>query len=253
MNEKQKIVDAGDLRKYRTELPNIYDDADLDVYEFRLLAHYKRVGTCTESTKTTARKCHMSTGKITEGRRSLSIKKWISVLRVDLEGNNYSYSITVLDRWLENFQRYSPSLHADPPHQVNAPPSPGERPPSPGETKKEPFKKEPIEEGSAGKSRDPRSTHPAILAIREVTSRYPSKDVYDLLIRAIGETPNIQDLKTCFEAWRAKDWKPTNYGWVTEWYVSGIPANGHNGNGQVNGSGAMARVIAKMEAVNGNH
>ena len=45
-SENQQLYDAGDLRKYRIELPNLYDDADLDPYEFRLLAHYKRVGTC---------------------------------------------------------------------------------------------------------------------------------------------------------------------------------------------------------------
>ena len=59
-DDQQHIYDDSDLRKYRIELPNLYDDADLDPYEFRLLAHYKRVGRCTEGTRTTAAKCHMS-------------------------------------------------------------------------------------------------------------------------------------------------------------------------------------------------
>ena len=55
-DEQQEIHDDSDLRKYRIELPNLYDDSDLDVYEFRLLAHYKRVGRCTEGSKATGKK-----------------------------------------------------------------------------------------------------------------------------------------------------------------------------------------------------
>jgi len=44
-------------------LPNLADDSELDVYAFRLLAHYQRVaglaGTCAESTATTAARCRM--------------------------------------------------------------------------------------------------------------------------------------------------------------------------------------------------
>ena len=66
-----EIQDDSDLRKYRIELPNLYDDSDLDPYEFRLLAHYKRVGTCTESTKTTAKKCKMSPRQVSSKRQVL--------------------------------------------------------------------------------------------------------------------------------------------------------------------------------------
>lgn len=76
---------------------------------------------------------------------------------------------------------------------------------------------------------DPRSSHPAIVALHEIMGRYPKKEVYDQLIRVIGETPNMADLKACFEAWTIKGWRPDNYTWVTEWYVSGIPAAGKNG------------------------
>src|SRR5512139_2733246 len=103
-DEPQQIEDASDLRKYRIELPNLYDDAGLDPYEFRLLAHYKRVGTCTESTRTTGRKCKMSLGQVSAKRASLHDKGFIVMTVVPLKDTeSYSYSIVVTDRWKENF------------------------------------------------------------------------------------------------------------------------------------------------------
>lgn len=130
-DRQQEIHDASDLRKYRTELPNLYDDADLDPYEFRLLAHYKRVGTCTEGTQTTATKCHMSMGQVSQKRQSLHDKGFIIMKKVylDDEHKTYSYRITVVDKWRENFERYYD------PSRGETPLSGSERPPSPRETK----------------------------------------------------------------------------------------------------------------------
>ena len=105
--DAQVISDASDLRKYRTELPNLYDDADLDVYEFRLLAHYKRVGQCTEGLETTARKCHMSEGKVSQVRQSLADKGFIQLQRIEMDESRYRFVVIVVDRWVENFARYS--------------------------------------------------------------------------------------------------------------------------------------------------
>lgn len=116
-----EIQDDGDLRKYRIELPNLYDDSDLDPYEFRLLAHYKRVGNCTEGSKTTGRICRMSSSQVSVKRMALRKKGFIRMQRVQLPDNQYSYRITVIDRWLENFKKYSKSV----------PPSPPDTPPSP--------------------------------------------------------------------------------------------------------------------------
>lgn len=143
----QIINDLSDLRKYRTELPNLYDDADLDVYEFRLLSHYKRVGRCTESTSTTAKKCKMSTGMVSQSRQSLAVKGWITLEKVEIP-EGFSYVINVVDRWIENFAQYSGSnieqiksmLDYISSSRSEATPSPHEATPSPHETKKEPIK-----------------------------------------------------------------------------------------------------------------
>ena len=130
-NENQQVYDAGDLRKYRIELPNLYDDADLDPYEFRLLAHYKRVGTCWESTATTAAKCKMSVGKVSEARRSLQDKGFINIQ--DEPSDYGTIQITVKDVWAQNFEKYAQRSHSE--HDR----SPHERRRSPHETKKEPI------------------------------------------------------------------------------------------------------------------
>jgi hypothetical protein len=107
-DEQQEIHDDSDLRKYRIELPNLYDDSNLDVYEFRLLAHYKRVGRCTEGLKTTAKKCKMSQAQVSEKRKALHEKGFIVMNQKPLPDNKgYSYVIFVVDKWLENFEKYS--------------------------------------------------------------------------------------------------------------------------------------------------
>ena len=154
--DHQTVIDRSDLRKWRIELPNLYDDADLDPYEFRLLAHYKRVGTCTEGLATTARKCHMSVGQASEKRRSLADKGWIQMTEVSTP-RGPGFQIEVVDVWEDNFAHYStrrrntPSPSEASPHQVKAPlttrndASPGEIYPSPGETKNQPVKNQPIQ------------------------------------------------------------------------------------------------------------
>jgi len=155
----QKIIDQSDLRKYRTELPNLYDDMGLDPYEFRLLAHYKRVGNCYESVATTAKKCCMSVGMVSKTRRALA-EKGIIVIDDNPRGTS---TITVVDVWEQNFERYSgrsPHERERSPHERERSPHERERSPheqgrSPHETKKEPIKKEPIKKVSRERERTP--------------------------------------------------------------------------------------------------
>lgn len=145
MSEEQVIRDPSDLKKYRTELPNLYDDADLDVYEHRLLCHYKRVGECTEGLETTAQKCKMSEGKVSEVRQALADKGWITLQRVEMDKGRYRFIVRVVDRWIENFAKYSgfsakeisSQLKKASPSPHEGIPSPREASPSPREGKKE--------------------------------------------------------------------------------------------------------------------
>jgi DnaD/phage-associated family protein len=139
--DAQVIIDASDLRKYRTELPNLYDDSELTVYEFRLLAHYKRVGKCTEGLETTSQKCRMSASQASETRQSLADKGFIRLEKVPMDQGRYRYNVQVIDRWIENFARYSGLSEQEIAKQLkNASHSPHEGSPSHSEGKKELFK-----------------------------------------------------------------------------------------------------------------
>jgi hypothetical protein len=104
---EQSFVDDGDLRKYRTELPNMADD-ELDPFQYRLYGHYKRVcgaagGECYESVRTTAEKTKMSNEKVISTRQWLADNGWITI---DPRAKG-TFLITITDRWGENFVRYS--------------------------------------------------------------------------------------------------------------------------------------------------
>ncbi len=92
----------GPPRKYFTMLPNLYDDAGLTVYEFRLLAHYCRRENCWESLRTTAEICKMSKSQVARARNSLVE---IGLVRM-AKGEHGTYNITVVDKWAENSEVY---------------------------------------------------------------------------------------------------------------------------------------------------
>lgn len=104
----QEIIDNSDLRRYRTELPNMADD-DLDPYQYRLYAHYKRWcgangGHCNESVRQTAKVCRMSATKVIDTRQWLHENGWIELSQNPITG---AYTIQITDRWPENFARYA--------------------------------------------------------------------------------------------------------------------------------------------------
>jgi hypothetical protein len=221
----QQINDPSDLRKYRIELPNLYDDSDLDPYEFRLLAHYKRVGTCTESTRTTGTKCHMSPAQVSVKRKSIRDKGFIVMQEVPLKKEGeFSYSITVVDMWLENFKKYSErslskqerSPHKQSVHSVKQ---------RSNHIKKEPIKKI----GATPKA----NTYPELVTFREVTKRYPNEanwqDVIDAFLKInlrLGKDATKEDLLPFYKFWTGKGYNPSGLGWL-EWAIKGeTPANG---------------------------
>ena len=105
--EENQEIRASDLKKYRTEIPNLYDDSDLDPFAFRLLVHYCRRGSCWESIRTTAATCKMSHQSVIKYREELAKAGWIEIERCD-EG----VVITVVDKWQMNFGRYATKVVA---------------------------------------------------------------------------------------------------------------------------------------------
>lgn len=73
--------------------------------------------------------------------------------------------------------------------------------------------------------------HPAIECFRAVTGRFPVKSQWAEIARVLGGDPDQPRLRRCFVAWEGKGFKPTNLGWLYEWYVDGIPKGPPNGHG----------------------
>ena len=122
--DTQEIIDDGDLRKYRTEIPNMADD-ELDPFQMRLYVHYKRACGAygrgyVESVRTTAGITQMSVGKVVSTRQWLHDNGWIvAAAQPDRDG---SYMVRIVDRWAENFAKFAPkraNAAADGVHQVN--------------------------------------------------------------------------------------------------------------------------------------
>jgi len=164
-DESLEIRDEGTTDRYFHVMLNLADDM-LDPYEYRLLGHYRRVCgaknvPCTEGTRTTAERCKMSTGKVSETRKKLAAEGWI---RITGEGNRTV--VTLVDRMSENVARYSGEKDRSPDerspdeqpskrrnvHRMNVSfttrtkRSPHERKRSSGEQKKKHIKKQPVKE-----------------------------------------------------------------------------------------------------------
>jgi hypothetical protein len=98
---------------------------------------------------------------------------------------------------------------------------------------------------------DPRSSHPAIQAVRELTGYFPAKLAYDDVIATLGEHFDMGKLRACAVAWSKVTKNMMNLTWLFEWYVSGIPSkNGGNGNGQKRVVGAASPVPGKYSRFN---
>lgn len=103
----QHIHDKGKIDRYFHLMLNMADD-DLDVYEYRLLGHYRRWCGANgepfeESTRKTAKQCRMGVATVSRTRRKLAEKGWI-VLHETEEGK---ISVILVDRMAENVARYS--------------------------------------------------------------------------------------------------------------------------------------------------
>ena len=227
----QHVKDDGDLRKYRTELPNMADD-ELDPYQYRLYAHYKRVcgangGTCWEGRAKTADTCKMSEGMVTKTRAWLANNGWIHLERGD--NQNDTYNITIIDRWSENMTRYSDrsSCGDDRSHGVTT----GRHVVT---QRSNSFKNKPIKKNNREATpppaapKEPTTTeHPFIAVYREVFRRYPNKAQMVQLAKLIVTPPGLEQWQTACSAWLMAGYKPDNLRGILDWYRDGVPERGN--------------------------
>lgn len=110
-DEQTLVVDCGDLKKYRTELPNLLDDSSLSPRAVRLYLRYKRVagdkGACWQSIRTLAKTIPgMSVGSVVSARDELVSKKWVKLGTVNIDGE-VKPAVFIVDVWGVNFQKYA--------------------------------------------------------------------------------------------------------------------------------------------------
>ena len=254
MNEEQIISDPSDLKKYRTELPNLYDDAELDVYQFRLLAHYKRVGRCTEGLETTAKKCGMSEGKASETRAALADKGWIALQRVSMDKGRYRYIVTVNDRWIENFAKYSGLTVEEIAEQIkNASPSPREPIPSPREASPSPRegKKELLKNLKTLSHADfakmtvqEAREVPTLKMYATATEFFPGSVVWEYVHNFIVSNNLTEDqIKAAAIAWSLRGYRKENVEGILQWALDGVQ---QKGKGAKNGNAGRTKGLSNQ-------
>lgn len=207
---------GNDLRKYRTEMPNIVDDMGLDPYSFRLYVHLRRVvgseGKCWQNTKTLAKTCSMSAGKISDAKKILVRH---NLIRVEERDHDESDVITVLNIWPQNFEHFSAMKESDPVHHMNTPVHHMNTPRSPHELKKEPItKNKPKEEKGDSATAPKPSDHPAVQAYRDTFLRFPPK----AQMKAIAEVdPDFGNWVRAVREWNLRGYNPINIKGMLEW------------------------------------
>lgn len=164
MNPGNKIIDSGDLRKYRAEIPNIIFVLGLTPFELTLYVYLKRVagdgGVCFKANDTIAEETNMSAGMVSKVKESLKRRHLLlknkPLIVVEEEpnprGGKPLHHIRLVNIWADNFayfgqQASSQDELASSPHERAS--SHGEVASSPHEVKKEPREERTHEEVGA--------------------------------------------------------------------------------------------------------
>ena len=69
----------------------------------------------------------------------------------------------------------------------------------------------PAPQAPAGKPADGRMNHPAVIMVKNLTGRFPPKDLWDRIIREIRGKPDIEFFRASWEIWRSVGGNPQNF------------------------------------------
>lgn len=166
------VGDEGDLRKYRTEIPNLVLEMDLTPYQLALYIHLKRTagndGKCWKAVRRLASETGISRSEISRARQVLQEKGLIEVHQP--KDPTKATEVTIVDVWEKNMVHFA---HVSP-HGTRRGLPEGHR-------------KEPIEEGveANASTAKPKSVKPVALekhivdgiyeAMREAKLRLPNE------------------------------------------------------------------------------
>lgn len=111
-----EVTQQSSLHKYRTELPNIIFDMDLDPYEFKAYCVLKKTagdrGSCFKSNETLCKEIGCQKPKFIEIKKSLSEKGLIKICKQrHKNGGNMPDLVTILDIWDLNMKTMSERIY----------------------------------------------------------------------------------------------------------------------------------------------
>lgn len=116
-----RVTDHGDLKKYRTEIPNIVLTLGLSPYELTLYVHLKRTagdsGVCWKSTTTLAKETCMGAATVSRAKEGLQQPreslKGLPLIVIEEEenpkGGKPRHRITLNDIWPQNMSHWASS------------------------------------------------------------------------------------------------------------------------------------------------
>jgi len=253
---RQQITDEGDAKNYFTQVPNIVFDIGLSYQELALYLHLKRTagasGRCFKSTRTLARECGMSPtivvrakGNLQTRRKELGGKALIVVTeKPNPKGGLPYHEIRITDIWKANTDRFStstgeteqvPYIALD--NQVpdmelareNQVPQDAEASTIehvkqvPDMEHKKIVRKEDSKKIGAGAK-----TNHGVALFRDITGRYPGREVVGIVVTHLGECWDDTVARECWREWVERGYNPRSIKWLTEWYAHGGPT-GRNG------------------------
>ena len=262
-DQEERITMQETPRSFYYQVPNLINDLGLSHVAIHLYCHYRRIagedGECYRSMDTLAKECGMSKATVFNARKELE-KTGLIHVRSDREhqraGGRKLHHVTVLDIWELNHQYGKGFITLEEAQSVlrlNFISTEAELHSSAGVLEEDPGKKTPMKntrinpgttsraEGQPSSKKkpsrkskaDPRTTHPAIQAWRQVCGVYPNKIDYPSVISVLGETPDLEVLQKVRQAW-VTPWidregnerrnNPYNTRRILDWYVQGIPA-----------------------------
>ncbi len=103
-----EVHDAGDLRKYRTEIPNLIFEMGLSPYALTLYIHLKRTagqnGKCWKSVRTLASETGVSKSEIARTRKELEERELITVEQP--KDPRKPSVVSIVDIWEMNFDHF---------------------------------------------------------------------------------------------------------------------------------------------------
>lgn len=248
---RQTIIDEGDLRKYRTELPNLIDDLGLSPAAYRVYGHYKRRagangGECTEGLRSISQHCKLSINTVRKGRDEL-LKQGLITVRETIDKTGKHDFVSIVDIWPQNFRKYAKEGVSDFDTRGVSNESQGVSPADTGGVSPRDTEERTIDQEVTNKEISPHSRMMDFLQMRYGPIANGAKEG-----RAIkwllehGYDP-VQ-CEACFDFLAAQDWRTAQVSWVTVQTNIGSFLNGGNGNGNGHKPTASGRRIDQLKA-----